>query len=214
MSRVVASRKCKSSFQTILYSIQAEQRQHLHHCRKVNLMVSSQTAFQTGDDFISFDLSPPPSSAAGPSSPRKQSSNPKSKTQSKAANGPKGKGRDENIDSDLLDIKNGKNRNDDSVLPKGKRDRTINNNRNGSKGDAQADRKGKGKVKRSREDEDADEGGYRNLKEERMAKERQAPWADRVDWGRCRDAAEMLVSFPLFKQPSSSCELSQCHDAD
>lgn len=39
-----------------------------------------------------------------------------------------------------------------------------------------------------------DEGpGPKNLKEERKAKERSAPWCDDVDWASCRDPAEMLV---------------------
>lgn len=37
-----------------------------------------------------------------------------------------------------------------------------------------------------------DEGpGPKNLKEERKAKERSAPWCDDVDWSSCRDPAEM-----------------------
>lgn len=54
--------------------------------------------------------------------------------------------------------------------------------------------KGKGKKRARAKD---DEGpGPKNLKEERKAKERSAPWCDDVDWASCRDPAEMYVHLP------------------
>lgn len=59
--------------------------------------------------------------------------------------------------------------------------------------------KGKGKAvprgkKRSIDDRTADEGEYRNRKDERRAASRTVPWADDVDWRSCRTPAEMYVA--------------------
>ncbi|KAK4685567.1 non-canonical poly(A) RNA polymerase PAPD5/7, partial [Tremellales sp. Uapishka_1] len=59
----------------------------------------------------------------------------------------------------------------------------------------------KGKGKRN-----SDGIEYRNLKEERKASERKAPWADKVHWDRCRDPAEMLneeiIAFHTYMSPT------------
>lgn len=154
------------------------------------------SGFQTGDDFISFDRSPSPPtptrsngvntpSVAGPSTSRNRSND-------TLQNG-KGKYRDPSVDDDSRAAR---------PIPTGPKiqkniiDDTASSGRNGNgngKGKSK-DENRKGKSKRSRDDDDLDDGiEYRNLKEERMARERQAPWADLVDWKRCRDPAEMYV---------------------
>jgi hypothetical protein len=57
----------------------------------------------------------------------------------------------------------------------------------------------KGK-KRARGKED-DGPGPRNLKEEKKARDRSAPWCDQVDWSSCRDPAEMYVCRPTEMVP-------------
>jgi hypothetical protein len=54
----------------------------------------------------------------------------------------------------------------------------------------------KGKKRpRGREDEGP---GPRNLKEEKKARDRSAPWCEYVEWSDCRDPAEMYVSWSPF----------------
>jgi hypothetical protein len=65
--------------------------------------------------------------------------------------------------------------------------------KNGSTNSSRATSPVKKGKKRGRAKDD--EGpGPKNLKEERKAKERSAPWCDDVDWTSCRDPAEMYVS--------------------
>lgn len=131
-----------------------------------------QNDFQRGDDFISFGASPPPAggpSEAGPSRSARSSA-----------------------DQDILDSRNGRSRQDAPAAQVKKKDKS---------------KKGKGKEKASEPNGDVagkkrqrggdDPVGPRNLKEERRAAERHAPWADLVDWDACQDPAEMYAFEPF-----------------
>ncbi|WVQ94050.1 hypothetical protein IAU59_001128 [Kwoniella sp. CBS 9459] len=139
----------------------------------------AQTDFSAGADFISFGFSPSPPpesrSQAGPSRTPIHPSLPAKPTSSETRKG-KRKASDAGPESERAETstttnndKNKKNK----KQKKGKRDRE----------------KEKGNASAANEDS---ETGPRNLKEERKAAERHAPWADLVDWSRCRDPAEML----------------------
>ena len=127
-------------------------------------MAAELDAFQTGAEFISFDA--PPSTSASAAGPSRL---PSPSTGQVKTNG-KGKGRArDDLDSEderLLAARNGRGK--------------VNGVKNG---------KTKHAEKRARTD--GEDTGPKNLKEERRAAERHAPWADAVDWERCRDPAEM-----------------------
>jgi non-canonical poly(A) RNA polymerase PAPD5/7 len=155
-------------------------------------MSTAPNAFQAGHDYISFDAPSPPANtaAAGPS--RLQDAT------ALSANGSvKGKER----------AREGLNAEDDRLLAakNGRRDAGASSQGNGDvRGKGQGKGKGKGKGKdKGKGKESATRGqagskrsmeedtGPRNLKEERKAAERHAPWADLVDWEGCHDPAEM-----------------------
>jgi non-canonical poly(A) RNA polymerase PAPD5/7 len=131
-----------------------------------------QNDFQRGDDFISFGASPPP--AGGPSE-----AGPSRSALSSA-------------DQDIFDTRNGQSRQDAPAAQGKKKDKS---------------KKGKGKEKATESHGDVsgkkrprggdDPFGPRNLKEERRAAERHAPWTDLVDWDACQDPAEMYAFEPL-----------------
>ncbi|WWC58025.1 uncharacterized protein I303_100560 [Kwoniella dejecticola CBS 10117] len=139
------------------------------------------TDFSEGADFISFGLSPPPE--AGPSR------TPASTSTSTIATGfaslpPKPVGGE-------TSPRKGKRKISDAASTITQKD----------SGDAGKDKKStkkqkKGKRDREKEKEKKKDGGGetgpKNLKEERKANERHAPWCDLVNWERCKDPAEML----------------------
>lgn len=58
----------------------------------------------------------------------------------------------------------------------------------------------KGPKSKKRPRSKDDEGpGPRNLKEEKKARDRSAPWCQSVDWSDCRDPAEMRVTSELCR---------------
>ncbi|WVW81695.1 hypothetical protein I302_103690 [Kwoniella bestiolae CBS 10118] len=136
------------------------------------------TDFSEGADFISFGLTPPPE--AGPSS----SSSKHTLPPKPAALPPK-------------PVENGNNSNSSR---KGKRKVsdagstiTQQTDATGKDKDKKSSKKQKkGKRDRDREKDKENETGPKNLKEERKANERHAPWGDLVDWEKCRDPSEML----------------------
>ncbi|WVF66435.1 hypothetical protein IAT40_001175 [Kwoniella sp. CBS 6097] len=137
-----------------------------------------QTDFSEGADFISFGFSPSPppesKSQAGPSrTPIHPSLPTKPPTSSESRKG-KRKASDAAPEPDKAEGSSAdKNSKKNKKQKKGKRDREKDKDKaNALNGDP--------------------ETGPRNLKEERKAAERHAPWADLVDWARCRDPAEML----------------------
>jgi non-canonical poly(A) RNA polymerase PAPD5/7 len=144
------------------------------------MAVADQTDFQRGEDFISFGgASPPP--AYSPSS----------------TNGPAQAGPSRlplgSTDTTLLNAKN--RRTDQGAEPAASLS-------GAEKKEKKRKAKGKGKEtegtppvagkKRARGPNDP--VGPKNLKEERRAAERLAPWTDLVDWDSCHDPAEMCVS--------------------
>ena len=141
--------------------------------------------FQDGTEFIGFTASPPPedrSAEAGPSRNHssKQSTNPNDASRQGSAAGSnntggpskgKGKGKQSQLsaqDKAILAAKSGQRQLVDS-------------------GPTKKDGKGKGKKTDSAEEST----GPSNLKEERRAAERGAPWTMDVDWERTRDPSEM-----------------------
>ncbi|OCF40096.1 hypothetical protein I317_06109 [Kwoniella heveanensis CBS 569] len=137
-----------------------------------------QTDFSTGADFISFGISPSPppesKSQAGPSRTPIHPSLPAKPTSSENR-----KGKRKASDADAAPEAD---RAESSTADKGKK--------------SKKQKKGKRDREKDKEKSNAVNGdsetGPRNLKEERKAAERHAPWADLVDWARCRDPAEML----------------------
>ncbi|KAK8845409.1 hypothetical protein IAR55_006122 [Kwoniella newhampshirensis] len=153
-------------------------------------MVSPQAEFQDGGaDFISFNFSPspppptttsseqpPPSSAgAGPSKlpppPSTLPPKPGAASSRDIATAYNGKRKAEVSEAMLHNLVNKKSKTEQE-----KKDR----------------QKGKGKGRQNGRNDDDGDTGPKNLKEERRAAERHAPWSDLVDWDRCRDPAEML----------------------
>jgi non-canonical poly(A) RNA polymerase PAPD5/7 len=142
------------------------------------------SAFATGDDFISFDFGAPPSPGAGPS----RSASPASSaigdgdildglTRS-PPRGWKGKARADDGNGDASPVA------DSRASPA--HDSRPSSPRLGKK------RKSNGvEPDTKRPKADPYGTGPRNLKEERRAAERAAPWADDVRWDRCVDSAEM-----------------------
>lgn len=128
------------------------------------------SGFITGDDFISFDLgepggSPGPSKSPSPGPILHDSYRPSN-------NKGKGKARAEDSASEPVSG-------------------TSKSSKKKRKGDPAGSAEKRVKTKKSPQPRPADEPGPRNLKEERRARERGAPWAHDMDWDRCRDPAEM-----------------------
>jgi len=149
--------------------------------QKVSTVTMADTSgFVTGDDFIGFDFNSP---SAGPS----RSGTPASPASSVVSTGNvlggltrspppgwKGKGKAPAQGGSGRDESDGPSDFSSSGKAKGKK------------------RKSSGlepETKRSKNDPQAT--GPRNLKEERKAAERAAPWADDVRWERCIDSSEM-----------------------
>jgi hypothetical protein len=163
--------------------------------------MSAITAFQTGDDFISFNTSPTPEPAQAHAGPSKlPTTNIDNSFKSQPPTGPKsdrakGKAREslDDDDASLLAKKNGRRVEGDGIAIA-----------TSAADDGKKGKKGKGKEKEKEKDRgpgtrpgkrgrdgDDEETGPRNLKEERRAAERGAPWVGLVDWGACRDPADM-----------------------
>lgn len=142
------------------------------------------SAFVTGDDFIGFDLP-----SAGPSrspSPDLPSLIPPRDTTGSTA---KGKGRADAVVSASASAAA-------SAAPSPAADSSSDSPKNREERRADLKRKGKGiqpPPKRTKVEVAGDRVGPRNLKEERRAAERAAPWADDVDWDQCTNPAEMCV---------------------
>ena len=149
--------------------------------------------FQSGLDFISFDQSPLPTRAGS----SRNSPHHLTGTGANGVNGLNGLNNTQKISS-----RKGKERVDPSfdsadeqllAAKNGRRDPYANGGSgHGIKGQ-DSSQKGKGnekKGKRGRDEMDGDTGPS-NLKQERKAAERGAPWVDMVDWANCRDPAEM-----------------------
>nr|XP_031863646.1 uncharacterized protein CI109_000898 [Kwoniella shandongensis]KAA5530718.1 hypothetical protein CI109_000898 [Kwoniella shandongensis] len=133
-------------------------------------MASSQAEFQDGGaDFISFNFSPSPPPATAEAGPSKLPLLPPPP----ASSAP-------NLPPKPTTSNNAKRKAD-----------AVGNSTSTSK-KSKTDKKQKGKQQQQQQQQNGDAGGFRNLKEERRAAERHAPWSDLVDWERCRDPAEML----------------------
>ncbi|WWC66924.1 uncharacterized protein I206_100831 [Kwoniella pini CBS 10737] len=136
------------------------------------------TDFSEGADFISFGLSPPPEAGPSRSStstlPNGIASLPPKPITPGESSTRKGKRKISDAESTLTqhDTNNaGKDKKSSKKQKKGKRDRE--------------------KEKENKKDQ-TNETGPKNLKEERKANERHAPWSDLVNWEKCKDPAEML----------------------
>jgi len=177
-------------------------------------------AFQSGQDFISFDsFSPPPISSNAEAGPSRQRDLP---TPAKAdAALPRKPTAQEpeltDVDRDILAKKNGLNGNTETPVVVGKRKkmgvderaRAVRDRRLARRkakkaaaaallNEGDAPKKAKKAPKAAPEPPAKkakvslpDGVGPKNLKEQRKAAERQAPWASLVEWDRCRDPAEM-----------------------
>ncbi|WWC97155.1 hypothetical protein V866_004034 [Kwoniella sp. B9012] len=134
------------------------------------------TDFSQGADFISFGLSPPPEAGPSTSKTGLASLHPKPVTNtenSTSSSSRKGKRKVSDAGSAITqqpDTGKDKDKKSTKKQKKGKRDR----------------------EKDKQKEKEKDETGPRNLKEERKANERHAPWCDLVDWKKCRDPSEML----------------------
>lgn len=147
-------------------------------------MTTELNAFEGGADFISFDASPPSSLyinsnvnghvEAGPSRTKL--------TRNGTTIGAKRKVQADDDDENDSEEEVGE------LLPLGKERKPLNGH--GSK-------KAKGKEKKLRGGGVNGDTGPKNLKEERRAAERHAPWADMVQWDRWQDPAEMFVQSPI-----------------
>ncbi|WVR03351.1 hypothetical protein IAU60_000342 [Kwoniella sp. DSM 27419] len=141
------------------------------------------TDFSEGADFISFGFSPSPPPEAGPSRiahpslPDKPDSAVKNDEVDR-------KGKRKASEAETVEAVNGAEGKDAKTKKqkKGKRDR-------------ERDKEEKSREKdktRSKSNGEEPDTGPKNLKEERRAAERHAPWAELVEWEKCRDPAEML----------------------
>lgn len=141
-------------------------------CPRV-LSMADTSEFVTGDDFISFDFGDPANSP-GPS--RSSSASPGPLDIDSLRPNPKGKER-AHVDGD-------------GSSESGAASSTLNKKKR--KGEPAGSAEKRVKTKKSPQPRPADEQtGPRNLKEERRARERGAPWAHDVNWRRCHDPAEM-----------------------
>ena len=133
-------------------------------------MATGLSSFQDGADFISFDASPLPSPHAN--------GNAEAGPSRSAPKGTTGQKRKDRLEDDLDSS--------DERLSETKNGRRDGNGHGVEKAN------GKKKGKKAKGDTNGDTGPN-NLKEERKAAERHAPWADLVDWERCQDPAEMFA---------------------
>ncbi|WWC85720.1 uncharacterized protein L201_000586 [Kwoniella dendrophila CBS 6074] len=153
-------------------------------------MAQQSTDFSEGADFISFGFSPPPpppppetsipltnENEAGPS--RRNTlhsslpSKPKLETESSTRKGKRKASDVESVTSKQESKDRDKDKKESKKQKKGKRDRD------------------RDKEKEKEKDKE-NSTGPKNLKEERKANERHAPWSELVNWEKCKDPSEML----------------------
>lgn len=134
-------------------------------------MSAEVNAFQAGADFISFNTSPPPPQTNG-----NAQAGPSRHSDQEHTNGKR-----------KIRPRDGQDSEDERLVEAGTGLKEMN-----ADGKKRGWRKDHRKHPRPNE-KVIDSIGPRNLKEERIAAERHAPWADLVDWKRCHDPAEMHV---------------------
>ncbi|WRT63623.1 uncharacterized protein IL334_000546 [Kwoniella shivajii] len=149
------------------------------------------TDFSEGADFISFGFSPPlpenQAAEAGPSRihpslPSKPSTSTTSDTNTNTDSNRKGKRKASDAEPSTSVNSESSKEKKSKKQKKGKRDREKEKDKE----------KEKEKEKEKKKANGVNDTGPKNLKEERQAAERHAPWADLVNWEECKDPAEML----------------------